>query len=115
VQTSNYGTHAIRACVEVTWQDRSKRGSGNRRRRRSNCAGQRRAEQRHAQEEYGGKLLREMQERDDHIENTAQVLDEMPIRVMLENARVVLLGEASKVQDAIGRILRQCADATRQG
>jgi hypothetical protein len=28
-------THAIRACVEATWQDRSKRGSGNRRRRRS--------------------------------------------------------------------------------
>jgi hypothetical protein len=39
----------------------------------------------------------------------------MPIRVVLENARVLLLGEASRVQDAVGRILRQCTDATRQG
>jgi hypothetical protein len=38
----------------------------------------------------GGKLLREMQERDGHIEDAAQVLDEMPIRMMLENARVLL-------------------------
>jgi hypothetical protein len=63
----------------------------------------------------GRKLLCEMQERDGHIEDTAQVLDEMPIRMILENARVLLLGEASRVQDAIGRILRRCADAVRQG
>jgi hypothetical protein len=42
----------------------------------------------------GGKLLREMQERDGRIEDTAQVFDEMPIRVVLENTRVLLLGEA---------------------
>jgi hypothetical protein len=63
----------------------------------------------------GGKLLREMQERDGHIENAAQVFDEMPIRVVLENARVLLLDEASRVQDAVRRILRRCADAVRQG
>jgi hypothetical protein len=59
----------------------------------------------------GGKLLREMQERDGHIEDAAQVFDEMPIRGVLENARVLLLGATSRVQDAIGRMLRQCADA----
>jgi hypothetical protein len=58
----------------------------------------------------GGKLLREMQERDGHIEDAAQMFDEMPIRVVLENARVLLLGEASRVQDAVGRIMRRCAD-----
>jgi hypothetical protein len=63
----------------------------------------------------GGKLLREMQERDCHIEDAAQVFDEILIRVMLENARVLLLGEASRVQDAVGRMLRRCADAPRQG
>jgi hypothetical protein len=63
----------------------------------------------------GGKLLREMQERDGHIKDAAQVFDKMPIRVVLENARVLLLGEASRVQDVVGRILRRCADAARQG
>jgi hypothetical protein len=57
----------------------------------------------------GGKLLREMQERDGRIEDAAQVFDEMPIRVVLENARVLLLGEASRVQDAVGWMLRRCA------
>jgi hypothetical protein len=38
----------------------------------------------------------------------------MPIRVVLENTRVLLLGEASRVQDAVERILRRCADAARQ-
>jgi hypothetical protein len=104
MQTSNYGTHAIRACAEVTWQDRSKRGSGNRRKRRSHAG------QRHAQEECGGKLLREMQERDSCVKDATQVFDEMPIRVLLEDARVLPLGEASRVQDAIGRMLRWCAE-----
>jgi hypothetical protein len=68
----------------------------------------------------GGKLLREMQERDGRIEDVAQVFDEMPIRVVLENARVLLLGEASRVQDTVERRLRRCAeqrcaDAARQG
>jgi hypothetical protein len=63
----------------------------------------------------GGKLLREMQERDGRIEDVAQMFDEMRIRVVLENTRVLLLGEASRVQDAVGRILRWCADAARQG
>jgi hypothetical protein len=63
----------------------------------------------------GGKLLREMQKRDSHILDAAQVFDEMPIRVVLEIARVLLLGEASRVQDAVGWILRRCADATQQG
>jgi hypothetical protein len=68
----------------------------------------------------GGKLLREMQERDGCIKDAAQVFDEMLIRVVLENARALLLGEASRVQDTVGRMLRwcaeqRCADAARQG
>jgi hypothetical protein len=43
------------------------------------------------------------------------VFDEMPICVVLENARALLLGEASRVQDAVGRMLQRCADAARQG
>jgi hypothetical protein len=58
----------------------------------------------------GGKLLREMQERDGRIKDAAQVVDEMPIRAVLENARVLLLGEASRMRAA-----RTCADVTRQG
>jgi hypothetical protein len=61
----------------------------------------------------GGKLLREMQERDGRIEDAAQVFDEIRIRVVLENARVLLLGEASSVQDAIGRMLQQRAGRSR--
>jgi hypothetical protein len=63
----------------------------------------------------GGKVLRKMRECDGHIEDAVQVFDEMPIRVVLENARVLLLGEASRVQDAVGRTLRWCVDAARQG
>jgi hypothetical protein len=58
----------------------------------------------------GGKLLREMQERDGRIKDAAQVFNEMPTRVALEDARVLLLGEASRVQDAIGRMLRRCVE-----
>jgi hypothetical protein len=50
--------------------------------------------------------LRERQERDGRIEDAAQVFDEVPIRVVLENVRVLLLGEASRVQDAVGRMLQ---------
>jgi hypothetical protein len=72
------------------------------------------------QEECGGKLLREMQERDSRVKDAAQVFDEMPIRVLLEDTRVLPLGEASRVQDTVGRMLRRCAeqrcaDAARQG
>jgi hypothetical protein len=58
----------------------------------------------------GGKLLREMQERDGRIKDAAQVFDEMPICVVLEDARVLLLGKASRVQDAIGQMLRRCVE-----
>jgi hypothetical protein len=68
----------------------------------------------------GEVFLREMQERDGRIKDAAQVFDEMPIRVLLEDARVLPLGEASRVQNAVGRMLRRCAeqrcaDAARQG
>jgi hypothetical protein len=56
-----------------------------------------------------------MQERDGSIEDAAQVFDEMPIRVVLEHARVLVLDEESRVQDAVGRMLRRCANAARQG
>jgi hypothetical protein len=54
-----------------------------------------------------------MQERDGRIEDAAQVFDEIRIRVVLENARVLLLGEASRVQDAIGRMLQRRAGRSR--
>jgi hypothetical protein len=68
----------------------------------------------------GGKLLRKMRECDGRIEDAAQVFDEMSMHAVLKNARVLLLGEASRVQDAIGRMLRRCAEqrcagAARQG
>jgi hypothetical protein len=59
----------------------------------------------------GGKLLREMRERDGRIEDAAKVFDEMPMRAVLKNARVLLLGKASRVQDAVGWMLRRCAGA----
>jgi hypothetical protein len=37
------------------------------------------------------------------------VFDEMPMRTVLKDARVLLLGEASRMQDAVGRMLRRCA------
>jgi hypothetical protein len=49
------------------------------------------------------------------IEDAAQVFDEMPIRTVPKNARVLLLDETSRVQDAVGRMLRRCTDAARQG
>jgi hypothetical protein len=68
----------------------------------------------------GGKLLRKMRECDGRIEDAAKVFDKMPMRAVLKNARVLLLGEAFRVQDAVGRMLRRCAeqrcaDAARQG
>jgi hypothetical protein len=63
----------------------------------------------------GGKLLREMHERDGRIEDAAQVFDEIPIRVVLENARVLLLDEASRVQDAIRRMLQRRAGQRHAG
>jgi hypothetical protein len=84
-----------------------RRGVAARRGRRGSVAG--------VSSAGSGKMLREMQERDGRIEDAGQVFDEMPIRVVLENARVLLLGEASRVQDAVRRMLRRCADAARQG
>jgi hypothetical protein len=57
----------------------------------------------------GGELLCEMQERDGRLEDAAQVFDEMSIRVVLKNARVLLLSEASRVQDAVGRMWQRRA------
>jgi pentatricopeptide repeat protein len=54
--------------------------------------------------------MREMRGRNGRIEDVAQVFNEMPMRAVLKNARVLLLGEASRVQDAIGRMLRRCAE-----
>jgi hypothetical protein len=65
---------------------------------------------RHARRTCGGKLLRKMRERDGRIEDAAKEFDEMPMRAMPKNARVLLLGEASRVQDAVGRMLRRCAE-----
>jgi hypothetical protein len=59
----------------------------------------------------GGELLCEMQERDGRLEDAAQVFDEMSIRVVLKNARVLLLSEASRVQDAVGR----CCNSVQEG
>jgi hypothetical protein len=63
----------------------------------------------------GGKLLREMRERDGRIEDAAQVFDEMPIRVVLENARVLLLDEAVKENAAEGTALIQVDHGPREG
>jgi hypothetical protein len=45
----------------------------------------------------GGKLLREMQERGGRIEDASKVFDEMPMRTVPKNAKVLLLDEASRV------------------
>jgi hypothetical protein len=42
-----------------------------------------------------------MQERDGRFEDAAQVFDEMSIRVVLENARVLLLSEASRCYNGV--------------
>jgi hypothetical protein len=57
----------------------------------------------------GGELLCEMQERDGRLKDAAQVFDEMSICVVLKNARVLLLSEASRVQNAVGRIWQRRA------
>jgi pentatricopeptide repeat protein len=43
------------------------------------------------------------------IEDVAKVFNEMLARAILKNARVLLLDEASRVQDAVGRMLQRCA------
>jgi hypothetical protein len=43
-----------------------------------------------------------MRERDGRIEDAAKVFDKMPMRAVLKKARVLLLGETSRVQDAVG-------------
>jgi pentatricopeptide repeat protein len=55
------------------------------------------------------------------IEDAAKVFDDMLARAVLKNVKVLLLNEASRVQDAVGWMLRWCAgqrcigDATRRG
>jgi hypothetical protein len=63
----------------------------------------------------GGKVLRKMRERDGRIEDAAQVFDEMPIRVVLENARVLLLDKASRVPNAVRRMLQRRAGQRHAG
>jgi hypothetical protein len=64
--------------------------------------------------------MREMRERGGRIEDASKVFDEMSMRTVPKNAKVLLLGEASRVQDAVERMLRRCAGqrcagAARQG
>jgi hypothetical protein len=63
----------------------------------------------------GGKLLLEMRERGGRIEDAAKVFDEMLAHAVLKNARVLLLDEASRVQDAVGRMLQRRAGQRRAG
>jgi hypothetical protein len=80
------------------WRSTGGAGAGARRRaHRKNC---------------GGKLFCEMRERDGRIEDAAQVFDEMPIRTVLKDARVLLLDEVSRMQDAVGRMLQRHAGRT---
>jgi hypothetical protein len=54
-----------------------------------------------------------MRERDGRIEDAAKMFDEMPMRMVPKNARVLLLDEASRVQDTVGRMLQRRARGTR--
>jgi hypothetical protein len=56
-----------------------------------------------------------MRERGGRIEDVAKVFDEMLARAVLKNARVLLLDKASRVQDAVGRMLQQRAGQRRAG
>jgi hypothetical protein len=51
-------------------------------------------------------VMREMREHGRHIEDAAEVFDEMLAHAVLKNARVLLLDEASRVQDTVGRMLQ---------
>jgi uncharacterized membrane protein YdfJ with MMPL/SSD domain len=53
--------------------------------------------------------MHEMRERGGRIKDAAKVFDEMLARMVLNNARVLLLDEASRVQDAVGRMLQRRA------
>jgi hypothetical protein len=56
-----------------------------------------------------------MRERGGRIEDAAKVFDEMLARMVLKNVRVLLLDEASRVQDAVGRMLQRRAGQRRAG
>jgi pentatricopeptide repeat protein len=49
------------------------------------------------------------------IEDAAKVFDEMLARAVLKNTRVLLLDEASRVQDTVGRMLQRRARQRRAG
>jgi pentatricopeptide repeat protein len=46
------------------------------------------------------------------IEDAAQMFNEMPIRTVRKDAMVLLLDEASRMQDAVGRMLQRHAGRT---
>jgi pentatricopeptide repeat protein len=50
-----------------------------------------------------------------HIKDAAKVFDEMLARAVQKNARVLLLDEASRVQDTVGRMLQRRAGQRRAG
>jgi hypothetical protein len=86
----------------------------------SGRAGERLMVQAHGQIQATLEVIRELRERDGRIEDAAKMFDEMPMRTVPKNARVLLLDEASRMQDAVGRMLRRCAEqrcagAARQG
>jgi hypothetical protein len=56
-----------------------------------------------------------MRERGGRIEDAAKEFDEMLAHVVLKNARVLLLDEASRVQEAVGRMLQRRARQRRAG
>jgi predicted ATPase len=60
-------------------------------------------------------VMREMRERGGRIKDAVKVFDEMLARAVLKNARVLLLDEVSRVQDAVGRMLQRRARQRHAG
>jgi hypothetical protein len=63
----------------------------------------------------GGGFLREIRERGGRIRDAVKVFDEMLARMVLQNARVLMLDEASRVQDAVRRMLQRRAGQRHAG
>jgi hypothetical protein len=58
--------------------------------------------------------MREMRECGGRIEDASKVFDEMPMRTVLKNMKVLLLGEASRVRDAVrADVATACRENTR--